>query len=148
MLRSVIVIHSVVYVDLLELIVIGEWATCYIDSHLGLPIRSEYQELTGVVQMPGNLETKSIRNLTCLRNRSTIFGQKTSETAVSIEAFLFFFLSLSLIRCFVLFSQFYFRIFNQEFEIKFRCMTMTNFIICVLFYFILFYFIAVFIRYD
>lgn len=80
MLRSVIVIHSVVYVDLLELIVIGEWATCYIDSHLGLPIRSEYQELTGVVQMPGNLETKSIRNLTCLRNRSTIFGLNYSET--------------------------------------------------------------------
>lgn len=58
MLRSMIVIHPIVYVDLLELIVISQRPTRYIDPHLRLPIGSEHQELAGVVQMAGNLKNE------------------------------------------------------------------------------------------
>lgn len=56
MLGPVSVVHAVVYVDLLELIAIGERAIGYVDR-FRLFVHFEDQKLSGVVEMAGYLRT-------------------------------------------------------------------------------------------
>lgn len=49
MLGAIRIVQSVVDVYLLELIMISERATRYIDSYLRLSVRPKYQKLPGIV---------------------------------------------------------------------------------------------------
>lgn len=49
MFGTMTVVHSIVNIYFLELVVIGERATRYIDPHLRLPVCSKYQELPSIM---------------------------------------------------------------------------------------------------
>lgn len=49
MLGTMTVVHSVVNIYFLELVVIGERSTRYINSYLRLPVCSKYQELPSIM---------------------------------------------------------------------------------------------------